>query len=160
MSILVGKETRLVVQGITGREGAFHTQQMIDYGTNVVAGVTPGKGGSWAIGNTPVFDTVDEAVEATGANTSIIYVPARFAPDAIIESADAGIELVVCITEGLPALDMVNVRAYWTPPTHAWSGQTALASSRPAQAKVGIMPGHIHTQGPVGLVSRCGHADL
>ncbi len=100
MSILVNKDTRLLVQGITGREGAFHTEQMIDYGTKVVAGVTPGKGGGWAVGNVPVFDTVREAVEATGANTSIIYVPARFAPDAILEAADAGIELVVCITEG------------------------------------------------------------
>ena len=107
MSILVGKDTRLVVQGITGREGAFHTQQMIEYGTNVVAGVTPGKGGEWAVGNTPVFDTVKDAVDATGANTSIIYVPARFAPDAIFESADAGLDLIVCITE------------IWTPPRRA-----------------------------------------
>ena len=112
MSILVNKDTRLVVQGITGREGAFHTQQMIEYGTKVVAGVTPGKGGEWAVGNVPVFDTVQEAVNATGANTSIIYVPARFAPEAIIEAADAGIALIVCITENIPALDMVMVRAY------------------------------------------------
>ena len=112
MSILVNKDTRLLVQGITGREGAFHTEQMIAYGTNVVAGVTPGKGGGWAVGNVPIFDTVHEAVAATGANTSIIYVPARFAPDAILEAADAGIALVVCITEGIPALDMLKVRAY------------------------------------------------
>src|SRR5215203_4693015 len=112
MSILVNKDTRLVVQGITGREGAFHAQQMIAYGTKVVAGVTPGKGGEWAIGNVPVFDTVHDAVNATGANTSIIYVPARFAPEAIIEAADAGVELIICITEGIPALDMVQVRAY------------------------------------------------
>ena len=156
MSILVGKETRLVVQGITGREGAFHTQQMIDYGTNVVAGVTPGKGGAWAVGNTPVFDTVEEAVEATGANTSIIYVPARFAPDAIIEAADAGIDLVVCITEGLPALDMVSVRAYLDTTNTRLIGPNCPGLITPDEAKVGIMPGHIHTKGPVGLVSRSG----
>jgi succinyl-CoA synthetase alpha subunit len=156
MSILVGKDTRLVVQGITGREGAFHTQQMIDYGTQVVAGVTPGKGGEWAIGNTPVFDTVKEAVDATGANTSIIYVPARFAPDAIIEAADAGIELIVCITEGIPALDMVQVRAYIdTMPTRL-IGPNCPGLITPGEAKVGIMPGHIHTPGSVGLVSRSG----
>jgi succinyl-CoA synthetase alpha subunit len=156
MSILVGKDTRLVVQGITGREGAFHTQQMIDYGTNVVAGVTPGKGGAWAVGNTPVFDTVEEAVEATGANASIIYVPARFAPDAIIESADAGIDLVICITEGLPALDMVNVRAYLDTTGTRLVGPNCPGLITPGEAKVGIMPGHIHTKGNVGLVSRSG----
>ena len=112
MSILVNKDTRLVVQGITGREGAFHTEQMIAYGTKVVAGVTPGKGGNWATGNVPIFDTVHESIDATGANTSIIYVPARFAPDAILEAADAGIDLIVCITEGIPTLDMLRVRAY------------------------------------------------
>jgi succinyl-CoA synthetase alpha subunit len=156
MSILVGKDTRLAVQGITGREGAFHTQQMIEYGTRVVAGVTPGKGGEWAIGNTPVFDTVKEAVEATGANTTIIYVPARFAPDAILEAADAGIELVVCITENIPALDMVKVRAYLdTMPTRL-IGPNCPGLITPGEAKVGIMPGHIHTPGTVGLVSRSG----
>lgn len=156
MSILVGKDTRLVVQGITGREGAFHTQQMIDYGTQVVAGVTPGKGGEWAVGNTPVFDTVKEAVDATGANTSIIYVPARFAPDAIIEAADAGIELIVCITENIPVLDMVQVRAYLdTMPTRL-IGPNCPGLITPGEAKVGIMPGHIHTPGSVGLVSRSG----
>jgi succinyl-CoA synthetase alpha subunit len=156
MSILVGKDTRLVVQGITGREGAFHTQQMIDYGTKVVAGVTPGKGGEWAIGNTPVFDTVKEAVDATGANTSIIYVPARFAPDAIFEAADAGIELIVCITENIPALDMVQVRAYLdTMPTRL-IGPNCPGLITPGEAKVGIMPGHIHTPGSVGIVSRSG----
>jgi succinyl-CoA synthetase alpha subunit len=156
MSILVNKDTRLVVQGITGREGAFHAQQMIDYGTQVVAGVTPGKGGEWAVGNTPVFDTVKEAVEATGANTSIIYVPARFAPDAIIEAADAGIDLVVCITENIPVLDMVQVRAYLdTMPTRL-IGPNCPGLITPGEAKVGIMPGHIHTPGTVGLVSRSG----
>ncbi len=156
MSILVGKNTRLVVQGITGREGAFHTQQMSEYGTNVVAGVTPGKGGEWAVGNVPVFDTVKDAVTATGANTSIIYVPARFAPDAIYEAADAGIELVVCITENIPALDMVQVRAFLdTTPTRL-VGPNCPGLITPGEAKVGIMPGHIHTPGSVGIVSRSG----
>ena len=156
MSILVGKDTRLVVQGITGREGAFHAQQMIDYGTQVVAGVTPGKGGEWAVGNTPVFDTVKEAVDATGANTSIIYVPARFAPDAIIEAADAGIELIVCITENIPVLDMVQVRAYIDALPTRLIGPNCPGLITPGEAKVGIMPGHIHTPGTVGLVSRSG----
>ena len=156
MSILVNRDTRLVVQGITGREGAFHTQQMIDYGTNVVAGVTPGKGGEWAVGNTPVFDTVAEAVDATGANVSIIYVPARFAPDAIIEAADAGVDLVVCITEGVPALDMVQVRAYLDTLGARLIGPNCPGLITPGEAKVGIMPGHIHTPGSVGLVSRSG----
>jgi len=111
MSILVDRNTRLLVQGITGREGRFHTRRMLEYGTKVVAGVTPGKGGDWVDG-VPVFDTVKEAVEATGANTSIVYVPARFAPDAIYEAADGGIKLIVCITEGIPILDMIKVKAY------------------------------------------------
>ncbi len=156
MSILVGKETRLLVQGITGREGSFHTAQMIEYGTNVVAGVTPGKGGEWAVGNVPVFDTVKEAVEATAANTSIIYVPARFSPDAILEAADAGIELVVCITEGIPALDMVSVRAFLDTTSTRLVGPNCPGVITPGEAKVGIMPGHIHTPGPVGIVSRSG----
>ncbi|MEX1018846.1 MAG: succinate--CoA ligase subunit alpha [Litorilinea sp.] len=156
MSILVNKDTRLVVQGITGREGAFHAQQMIEYGTNVVAGVTPGKGGEWAVENTPVFDTVNEAVTATGANTSIIYVPARFAPDAIIEASDAGIDLVICITEGIPALDMVEVRAYLATTNTRLIGPNCPGLITPGEAKVGIMPGHIHTPGTVGLVSRSG----
>jgi succinyl-CoA synthetase alpha subunit len=156
MSILVGNETRLLVQGITGREGAFHAQQMIDYGTQVVAGVTPGKGGEWAVGNTPVFDTVKEAVIATGANTSIIYVPARFAPDAIFEAADAGIELIVCITENIPVIDMVQVRAYIDSLPTRLIGPNCPGLITPGEAKVGIMPGHIHTPGTVGLVSRSG----
>ena len=156
MSILVGNESRIAVQGITGREGAFHTQQMIDYGTSVVAGVTPGKGGEWAVGNTPVFDTVREAVTATGANVSIIFVPARFAPDAIIEAADAGVDLVICITEGIPVLDMVQVRAYLdTMPTRL-IGPNCPGIITPGEAKVGIMPGHIHTPGSIGIVSRSG----
>ncbi|MFN2200011.1 MAG: succinate--CoA ligase subunit alpha [Caldilineaceae bacterium] len=156
MSILVDNDSRIVVQGITGREGAFHTQQMIHYGTNVVAGVTPGKGGEWAVGSTPVFDTVSEAVTATGANVSIIFVPARFAPDAIIEAADAGMELVVCITENIPVLDMVQVGAYLDTLPVRLIGPNCPGIITPGAAKVGIMPGHIHTPGTVGIVSRSG----
>ncbi|MCX7671039.1 MAG: succinate--CoA ligase subunit alpha, partial [Anaerolineae bacterium] len=156
MSILVNKETRLLVQGITGREGAFHTEQMIAYGTRVVAGVTPGKGGTWGVGNTPIFDTVREAVHATGANVSIIYVPARFAPDAILEAADAGIPLIVCITEGIPALDMLKVRAYLDTTRSRLIGPNCPGLITPGEAKVGIMPGYIHTRGRVGVVSRSG----
>ncbi len=155
MSILVNKQTRLVVQGITGREGEFHTRQMIEYGTNVVAGVTPGKGGSWVAG-VPVFDTVREAVEATEANTSIIYVPARFAADAILEAADAGIQVVVCITEGIPVLDMIKIRAYLDCVPTRLIGPNCPGIITPGEAKVGIMPGHIHIPGPVGVVSRSG----
>ena len=156
MSILVNKETRLVVQGITGREGAFHTEQMIAYGTKVVAGVTPGKGGGWAVGNVPIFDSVQEAVAATGANTSIIYVPAKFAPDAILEAADAGVALIICITEGVPALDMLKVRAYLDHTPSRLIGPNCPGLITPGEAKVGIMPGHIHTRGDVGVVSRSG----
>jgi succinyl-CoA synthetase alpha subunit len=156
MSILLGKESRIAVQGITGREGAFHTQQMIDYGTQVVAGVTPGKGGEWAVGNTPVFDTVREAVTATGVSVSVIFVPARFSPDAIIEAADAGVELVVCITEGIPALDMVQVGAYLESKPTRLVGPNCPGIITPGEAKVGIMPGHIHTPGNIGIVSRSG----
>jgi succinyl-CoA synthetase alpha subunit len=127
MSILVNKDTRLLVQGITGREGEFHTRQMMAYGTNVVAGVTPGKGGGWIAG-IPVFDTVREAVGATGANAAIGYVPARFAPDAVLEAADAGIDVVVCITEGIPVF-------IWTPWQPASSAPTARASSRPVKRR-------------------------
>ncbi|RME72703.1 MAG: succinate--CoA ligase subunit alpha [Chloroflexi bacterium] len=155
MSILVGKDTRLLVQGITGREGAFHTQQMLDYGTNIVAGVTPGKGGEWVHG-VPVFDTVKEAVNATEANTSIIYVPARFAADAIMEAADAGIKLVVCITEGIPVLDMVRVQSFLREKDVRLIGPNCPGLITPGEAKVGIMPGHIHRPGSVGLVSRSG----
>jgi succinyl-CoA synthetase alpha subunit len=155
MSILVGRETRLVVQGITGREGAFHTQQMIEYGTQVVAGMSPGKGGDWVHG-VPVFDTVKEAINVTGADTSIIYVPAPFAPDAIMEAADAGIKLIVCITEGIPVLDMVRVRHFLERTGARLIGPNCPGLITPGQAKVGIMPGHIHTPGSVGLVSRSG----
>ena len=155
MSILVNKDTRLVVQGITGREGLFHTEQMIEYGTNVVAGVTPGKGGEWAAG-APVFDTVKEAVEARGANTSVIFVPARFAPDAILEAADAGIRVIVCITEGVPTLDMIRVRAYLDQVGARLIGPNCPGLITPGEAKVGIMPGHIQRPGAVGVVSRSG----
>ena len=156
MSILVNKDTRLVVQGITGREGAFHTEQMVAYGTKVVAGITPGKGGGWAVGNVPIFDSVHEAVAATGANTSIIYVPAKFAPDAILEAADAGVALIICITEGVPALDMLKVRAYLDHTPSRLIGPNCPGLITPGEAKVGIMPGHIHTRGDVGVVSRSG----
>jgi succinyl-CoA synthetase alpha subunit len=156
MSILVGKRTRLVVQGITGREGLFHTRQMIDYGTNVVAGVTPGKGGEWVLSNIPVFDTVNEAVNAQGANTSIIYVPARFASDAIMEAAEAGVGLIVCITEGIPVLDMVRVRSYLDRTKARLIGPNCPGLITPGGAKVGIMPAHIHQPGNVGVVSRSG----
>jgi succinyl-CoA synthetase alpha subunit len=157
MAILVDKNTRLLVQGITGREGEFHSQQMIAYGTQVVAGVTPGKGGQWACdGQVPVFDTVAEAVAETEANASVVYVPARFAADAILESADAAIPLVVCITEGIPTLDMIRVRAYLDQKGVRLVGPNCPGLLSPGQAKVGIMPGHIATPGPVGVVSRSG----
>jgi len=157
MAILVDKNTRLVVQGVTGREGEFHTRQTLDYGTPVVAGVTPGKGGQFACdGRVPVFDTVREAVEATGANTSVIYVPAPFAPDAIIEAADAGLGLVVCITEGIPVNEMIRVKAYLDMKGVRLIGPNCPGLLTPGQAKVGIMPGHIAMPGPVGVVSRSG----
>jgi succinyl-CoA synthetase alpha subunit len=155
MSILVGKNTRLLVQGITGREGAFHTLQMKEYGTNVVGGVTPGKGGEWIHG-VPVFDTVKEAVGTTDANTSIIYVPARFAADAIMEAADAGIKLIVCITEGVPVQDMVRVRSFLSQKEARLIGPNCPGLITPGEAKIGIMPGHIHKPGNVGLISRSG----
>ena len=156
MSILVGKDTRLVVQGITGREGLFHASQMKEYGTNLVAGVTPGKGGQVVLDDVPVFDTVKEAVEIAGANTSIIYVPARFAAEAILEAADAGVDFIICITEGIPALDMVKVRAYVDTTNSRLLGPNCPGAITPGQAKCGIMPGHIHMPGSVGIVSRSG----
>ncbi len=156
MSILVGKNTRLIVQGMTGREGEFHTRQMIEYGTKVVGGVTPGKGGEWAAG-VPVFDTVREAVNATGANTSVIFVPARFAPDAILESADSGISLIVDITEGIPVLDMIKVRAYLdTKKGVRLIGPNCPGLITPGEAKVGILPGHVTRPGHIGIVARSG----
>lgn len=157
MAILVDRNTRLLVQGVTGREGEFHTRQMLDYGTQVVAGVTPGKGGQFACdGRVPVFDTVREAVEATGANASVIFVPAPFAPDAIIEAADAGLKLVVCITEGIPVNEMIRVKAYLDVKGVRLIGPNCPGLLTPGQAKVGIMPGHIAMPGPVGVVSRSG----
>ena len=156
MSILVDNGTRLLVQGITGSQGAFHAQQMIQYGTNVVAGAVPGRGGLWAVGNTPVFDTVHEAVATTDANTSIIFVPAAFAVDALLESADAGIKLIVCITENIPALDMARVRAYLDATDSVLIGPNCPGLISPGSAKVGIMAGHIHTPGNVGIISRSG----
>jgi len=157
MAIFVDKNTRLLVQGITGREGEFHSMQMIDYGTQIVAGVTPGKGGQMACdGQVPVFDTVAEAVAATQPNASVVYVPARFAADAVLEAADAGIPLVVCITEGVPVLDMIRVRAYLDQRGARLVGPNCPGLLSPGEAKVGIMPGHIATPGPVGVVSRSG----
>jgi succinyl-CoA synthetase alpha subunit len=157
MAILVDGNTRLLVQGITGREGEFHSRQMIAYGTKVVAGVTPGKGGQKACdGRVPVFDTVAEAVTETQANASIIYVPARFAADAVVESADAGIPLIVCITEGIPVLDMIEVRAFLDQQGSRLVGPNCPGLLTPDEAKVGIMPGHIAAPGTVGVVSRSG----
>lgn len=155
MSILVNNNTRLIVQGITGREGEFHAAQMLEYGTKVVGGVTPGRAGETVHG-IPVFNTVRDAVEATQANASIIYVPAPFAPDAIIEAADADLPLVVCITEGIPTLDMVKVYAYLKQKKSRLIGPNCPGLLTPGEAKVGIMPGHIGTKGPVGVVSRSG----
>ena len=155
MSILIDKSTRLVVQGITGVEGSFHTEQMIEYGTKVVGGVTPGKGGTKQL-NVPVFNTVAEAVEKEGANTSVIFVPAAFAPDAVIEAADAGIRLVVCITEGIPVKDMVGVYDYLKKKNVRMVGPNCPGVISPGKAKVGIMPGFIHRKGTVGLISRSG----
>jgi succinyl-CoA synthetase alpha subunit len=156
MSILVNNETRLLVQGITGREGAYHAHQMVEYGTKVVAGTSPGKGGTKNEDGVPVFNTVSEAVKETGANASIIYVPAPFAPDAMYEAADAGIPLIVCITERVPALDMVKVYRYVKQRGARLIGPNCPGLISPGQAKVGIMPGYIHKPGNVGLVSRSG----
>jgi succinyl-CoA synthetase alpha subunit len=155
VSILVGKDTRLLVQGITGREATFHTGQMVEYGTNVVAGVTPGRGGK-SVHGAPVFNTVAEAVGQTGANTSIIFVPAAFAPDAILEAVDNGIELVICISENVPALDMVKVYDHVKKKGARLIGPNCPGLITPGEAKIGIMPGYIHERGRVGLVSRSG----
>ncbi|HLE58527.1 MAG TPA: succinate--CoA ligase subunit alpha [Candidatus Limnocylindria bacterium] len=157
MSVLVNADTRLLVQGITGREGDFHSRAMLEFGTRLVAGVTPGKGGQTTIdGRVPVFNTVFDAVRQTGANTSCIFVPAAGAPDAILEAADAGISLIVCITEGIPALDMLRVRPVLDAAGVRLIGPNCPGATSPGQAKVGIIPGHIHRPGPVGLVSRSG----
>ncbi|MBM3153487.1 MAG: succinate--CoA ligase subunit alpha [Chloroflexi bacterium] len=157
MSILVDKNTRLLVQGITGNEGLFHSQQMLAYGTKVVAGVTPGKGGDWVLdGKAPVFDSCNSAVEATGVNASIIFVSARFAPDAIFEAADAGIPFIVCITEGIPVQDMMRVREYLDQKQVRLLGPNCPGLLTPGEAKVGIIPGDIAIPGNVGCVSRSG----
>ncbi|MEJ2599610.1 MAG: succinate--CoA ligase subunit alpha [Anaerolineales bacterium] len=157
MSILINKNTRLLVQGITGHEGSFHTEQMVDYGTNIVAGMTPGKGGEWVLGGKiPVFDSVKIAAETTGANTSVIFVPARFAADAIFEAADAEIPLIVCITEGIPVQDMMKVRSYLDQKHVRLVGPNCPGLLTPGKSKVGIIPGNIAMPGKVGVISRSG----
>jgi len=155
MSILIDYNTKVLVQGITGRDGSFHTQRMLEYGTKVVAGVTPGKGGQNVEG-VPVFNNVSEAREKTGANTAVIYVPAKFAKDAILEDIRAGIELVICITEGLPVLDMVEVMEVVRESKTRLVGPNCPGVISPGKSKVGIMPGHIHKPGPIGVISRSG----
>jgi succinyl-CoA synthetase alpha subunit len=155
LSVLVDKNTRLVVQGITGKEGTFHTKQMVEYGTTIVGGVTPGKGGTTHEG-IPVFNTVADAVREEGANASVIYVPPPFAADAIMEAADALVPLVVCITEGIPALDMVKVKEYLSDKATRLIGPNCPGIISPGKCKIGIMPGHIHKEGRIGVVSRSG----
>ena len=156
MSVFIDKHTKLVIQGITGRDGSFHARQMMEYGTQVVAGVTPGKGGQKFEGTVPIFNTVAEAVKATGANTSVIYVPPPFAADAMMEAAAAGIALVVCITEGVPVLDMTRVYPFVKEKGARLLGPNCPGLITPGESKVGIIPGRICTPGPVGIVSRSG----
>ena len=156
MSVFIDKNTTLIVQGITGRDGSFHSKQMMEYGTRVVAGVTPGKGGQRFEGSVPIYNTVADAVSATGANTSVIYVPPMFAADAIIEAADAGVALIVAITEGVPVLDMTRVYLYVKEKGARLLGPNCPGLISPGESKVGIIPGRICTPGPVGVVSRSG----
>ena len=156
MSIFINKQTKLLVQGITGRDGSFHTQQMMEYGTDVLAGVTPGRGGQLFNGSVPVFDTVSEACDATGADASVIYVPAKFAVDAIFEAADAGIRLIVCITEGIPVLEMTRLMPYLAERRVRLVGPNCPGIISPGQSKVGIIPAQICREGRIGVVSRSG----
>ena len=156
MSVFIDKDTRLIVQGITGRDGSFHAKQMIEYGTNVVAGVTPGKGGQKFESTVPVFNTVEDAVKETGANTTVIYVPPPFAADAMMEAASAGVQFIVCITEGVPVIDMLKVRPYIVEQGARLLGPNCPGAITPGQSKVGIIPGRICTPGNVGVVSRSG----
>lgn len=155
MSILADRNTRVMVQGITGREGAFHTLRMVEYGTRVVAGVTPGKGGQRVHG-IPVFDSIESAVQSTGANSSVVFVPARFCADAIYEGADAGLDLIVCITEGVPVIDMTHVRRYLTGRRTRLLGPNCPGLITPGETKLGIIPGDIVMPGPIGIVARSG----
>ncbi len=157
MSILIDKDTRVLVQGITGREGLFHASQMLDYGTQVVAGVTPGKGGDWVLdGKVPVFDTVERALAATGANCSVLFVPAMFAGDAMLEAGDAGVPLVICITEGVPIQDMMKVRRFLDQEGVRLVGPNCPGLLTPGESKAGIIPGRIADPGSIGVVSRSG----
>ncbi|MBR0521090.1 MAG: succinate--CoA ligase subunit alpha, partial [Spirochaetales bacterium] len=155
MSIYVNKDTRVIVQGITGKQGAFHAEKMIEYGTAIVGGVTPGKGGQRLLG-VPVFNTVYDAVKETGANASVIYVPPKFAADSILEAIDAGVEIIVCITEGIPVLDMARVRHYLDGSNSRLIGPNCPGIITPDECKIGIMPGYIHRKGHVGVISRSG----